>query len=359
MPYHSPIHPHNPCRYGVPAKIWELLRRNELFGNAVEDCLKAFALSQNAETEEEIKQRDFILQTLNEMESRTPMYATALRWMIPEVIYELERANGDIGESASPNLKSMNWHPADDIDCSGWIMEIGPRIRMIENGPDVFSEWQQYVNKMGFPNLGRPWAYMPVQFQREIEFHWSCCRLDDGGSQWVTKPMQPDFFKQDLQKLIESQPSDGLNEDALTSIIEFNRIKENFEVFCFPKNIQATASQIRGVFKVWADKICETQGLSKEEIFGTPIEWDAFLFYETEFAETESDKSIDRNERKSIAIYRTIEMVRNPGSMEKDKDILERNRKNFKHYIDSMHTPYTNNGLVNRIFPDLRDCLTY
>lgn len=125
MPNHSPIHPHNPCRYCVPAKIWELLRRNELFGNAVEDCLKSFALSQNVETEEEIKQRDFILQTLNEMECRTPIYTTALRLMIPEVIYEL--------------LKNV------------WELEIAARLCIMGNvtiPPNILKRSREELNKL-------------------------------------------------------------------------------------------------------------------------------------------------------------------------------------------------------------------
>jgi len=53
------------------------------------------------------------------------------------------------------------------------------------------------------------------------------------------------------------------------------------------------------VFKGWANEICESQGLSKAELFGTPIEWDAFLYFEEEFSEYNSLCWFDGGREKS------------------------------------------------------------
>ncbi len=84
----------------------------------------------------------------------------------------------------------------------------------------------------------------------------------------------------------------------MPSCISLTRQK-NYRVYCFPKHVGAAATQIREVFKGWANEICESQGLSKTELFGTPIEWDAFLYFEEEFSEYNSLCWFDGGREKS------------------------------------------------------------
>ena len=133
---------YNPCDDGIPAKIWELLRRNEYFRRDSESLLKI---------EKKLEQKEFI-------RYRKHRFAViALRWSLPP--YYLEEVTKSSGLSNKRGKKSKP----------------GPKLYYAEGDDiDLRKEYKEDCRN-GFAPLtvGHAWPKTPRGFRRKLARAWN------------------------------------------------------------------------------------------------------------------------------------------------------------------------------------------
>jgi hypothetical protein len=130
---HAPQHPHNPCSLDenerIPAKIWELLRRNDAFRADVQQLSKLDTKERN-DCEKTGKYHGHAWQKswrlVEHIKARHPFAGVALQWLVPEPIFHCHIATWPrgkkwkehpvfiirflrVGEGTKPNVKDKNW----------------------------------------------------------------------------------------------------------------------------------------------------------------------------------------------------------------------------------------------------------
>ena len=385
MPNHNPIHHSNPCRYGEPAKIWELLRRNEAFVKVVNRCALELQLAGKLGDAGVggARHRSRVWRILDCVQRAHPLLEVVVKWMLPETTYRYEKANGDIGEGSTPDISKMTWHPAHEIDTGGWLMLFGPTITALEGGPGQFQKWGEHLSRYGHPNLKTVWNELPELMRREVEFQWAFHHFSETGP-YETKPHESDYFSMDLLALFKNEETKGaIKENSLAAVYQHQTLSSN-RVFCFPKNVKMTSTQIRSIFRIWADSVCESQSKSREEKFGTPIQWDTLLYYEDElkslsylFGVPEEKLEIDEedlclfyiqlvsddnnlrnkvdklslSERREAALAFAFEEIHMGGGIEGQSVQWHHHRHNYEDYLKEMDSPTSGRGHIQRVYP--------
>lgn len=128
---HAPQHPHNPCSLAdneqTPAKIWEMLRRNDRFRKAV---ARLEVLDKRPRTEDDSPQRrprEIGLAMVDRLGEIHGFAGAAIQWLVPEPLFEIHHVaippNFDVtGKSYAPlvTLKLQEGITADPDDKAQW-----------------------------------------------------------------------------------------------------------------------------------------------------------------------------------------------------------------------------------------------
>lgn len=220
-----------------PAKLWELLRRNEKFKRQVQKLKRLRSASQTptpdakksakARSKEIEARRDAHDQgraLIQRFDASNSFAAVALMWLVPEPEFRVERyqvskektrsrtdkkraflarlENIGIGRGTTPDSSDdQHWRwfgSSSQENINGGLNRWGPRVRrvtdredtLLPSRPDELQEWRQFFSGGREFNLKTAWPNTPPQFRREFSDCWKNLR---GGPMkiWTT-----DFFQE-------------------------------------------------------------------------------------------------------------------------------------------------------------------
>ena len=239
---------YNPCQDGIPAKIWELLRRNEVFQEKTRK-LKSFR-GKNG------RHRKFLF-VKNE---NNYFSEVAWNWMYKPVIIP-------------PGLGSRRGHP----------QRLGPRIE--DDQVEVFEEYKEDKRKGLFPlKLNSTWPDTPRGFQKAYMAKWTDYtdvheivpselypNTDEIPPGIETAPALP--HKDHSQAALESCFSN-------TALYWHWTVKTN-RLFAVPRVSLREKSSRDNVIKLITEKLGEDSPAPKVQLFGTEAQWRSFLAVES------------------------------------------------------------------------------
>jgi len=320
---YTPKHPHNPCLLGeneqTPAKIWELLRRNDRFKKAVarlEELDQRPRLEGDSPTR---RPREVGLAMVNRLGEIHGFAGVAIQWLVPEPLFEIHHvaipANLDLnGKKFAPlvtvklqvgitpdpedkaHWRTFEAHGEQDAHSvangNGRLWRRGPRV-LIQTSDDPrfcdkvdpLQEWRDYFTNGRKFTLDTPWHDAPPQFKREFCFLWRY--LDSRTTNPITgtridAPCEHETGFFSGWSLMSCFTQHSFQVEDLTRAIMFDDLAKHYRVFAFPKSI-CSRMEARRMAKWLVEQLCrlpdggELPG-HELEIYGTPVQWDVFLF---------------------------------------------------------------------------------
>lgn len=316
---HTPQHPDNPCRSDlpederIPAKIWELLRRNELFRLAVER-LQELDRTPNDPNGIAWTRAYRLLQFT---QNRRPFAGCALEWLVPQPRFVIRKVVA-LPDPTSPSGKAVSVETTfegegttpnpDDRDQWRWeevfpgqprvsasLMRRGPIVEWqtsivpsLQDAFDPLKEWRDYQNKFGAFTLEHSWKNAPPQFRRT--FCWLWRRQDSRATDPITgmrrdaaNPHETNFFNG--WNLISAVVEGRLSEEEAVHALMFNDLASHYRVFAIPKTVRSRTEAAK-MGRWLAQQLCALPDgaklpLREPDVFGTALEWDVFLFART------------------------------------------------------------------------------
>ena len=302
----------------MPAKIWEMLRRNTRFAMLVarlaeldrRTCPESLGMGRSP--------RDIGLAMVDNLGKSHGFAMVALQWLVPEPVFEVRhceiRAGVNLtgkkyaptrvlkleyGTTANP-ADNENWRvfnatekqDADGVALSERKRRRGPTIRVTKSktpgicGPyDHLQEWHDFFSNGRKFTLDTPWRNAPVTFKRLFCHMWR--DLDSRAVNPLTNtridaPTQHEskfFSGWNLSSIFGKKP---IEDEDFTRGIMFDNLAKNYRVFAFPNSIRSrTEARRMGAWLV--GQLCQLPDGRKlpahePELCGTPIQWDVFLF---------------------------------------------------------------------------------
>ena len=313
---HAPLHPHNPCSLDgneqTPAKIWELMRRNDRFKKAVarfkdiDQRLRLVGCWRRCP-------HDVALVMVERLGTNHRFAGDAIEWLVPEPFFEIHHkelpANFDLSGKRFASLVTVKLEqgttpdPADkahwqtfeaqgELDAEsvanlhGRPWRRGPHVHFQTSEDPRFcdkvnplQEWRDYFKDGRKFTLDTPWRDAPPQFKRTLCFRWR--QLDSRKTNPVTGTRidadcehETDFF--DGWNLMDFRASGNLTRDDLAKIFRFNGIAGKYRVFAFPKSIR-TRTEARRVANWLYDQLAVNLPAREPELYGSPLQWDILL----------------------------------------------------------------------------------
>ena len=318
---HEPQHPDNPCRASlpeaelIPAKIWELLRRNEKFHRAVR---KLQSLDRVAKSQRTIGPAWFAANRLvKALKIHHDFAGYALAWLVPDPFFEIryETIDGVIDLSkrawvptkvlklecgSSPNPKDSQWQTftatgefsaESQRNIAGCMpMVRGPIItftialdaRLRGSKVNGIQEWRDYHATHGPFTIADPWGEAPPEFRRI--FCWLWRQRDSREANPLTKCRtdapemhETNFFKG--WRLLPALAQNGISQEDAARAFMFDELAENYRVFAFPNAIR-TRTEARRLANWLYQQLALGLPDRESEIFGSALQWDILLTVE-------------------------------------------------------------------------------
>jgi hypothetical protein len=320
---HAPQHPDNPCSLGeneqTPAKIWELLRRNDRFKKAVARLEELDKRPRPKDDSVNRSPREVGLAMVGRLGELHRFAAVALQWLVPEPLFEvgyvaipadvdltgkklvsLVTVKLQVGTTADPSdeahwrtFEAHGKHDALSIaNFNGPLLRRGPHLE-IQKGEDPrfcskvdpLKEWRDYFADGRKFTLDTPWLDSPPQFKREFCFLWR--RLDSRTVNPITGTRidaphehETNFFQG--WSLLSAIGANSIERDGLVRAFTFDELAQHYRVFAFPNSIRSRMEARR--MAKWLlkqlSRLPDGRELPAHEpaIYGTSLEWDVFLF---------------------------------------------------------------------------------
>jgi len=320
---HAPQHPHNPCSLDeneqTPAKIWEMLRRNDRFRKAVARLDELDKRPRLDDSSPQRCPREIGLAIVERLGKSHSFAAVAIQWLVPEPLFEIHHvailANLDltsevtaplatlklqVGITANPEDKA-HWrtfetHGKEDAQTvtnfNGRPWRRGPHIHLQTSDDSRFcdkvdpvQEWRAYFTDGRKFTVATPWRDAPPQFKREFCFLWRY--LDSRTTNPITgtridAPREHEtgfFFGWSLLSCVTGH---SFRNEDLTRAIIFDDLAKHYRVFAFPKSIRSR-TEARRMGDWLVEQLCRLPDGNdlprhESETYGTPLQWDVFLF---------------------------------------------------------------------------------
>ncbi len=320
---HAPQHPHNPSSLDeneqTPAKVWELLRRNDWFKKVVARLEGLDKRPRVADDALQRRPREIGLAMVRRLGEFHSFAGVALQWLVPEPLFEIHHvaipANVDLTGKAFAPLETVKLQegitpdPADEkhwrtfeahagqdaqsvANCNGRPWRRGPHIHFqTSDDPrfcskvDPLKEWRDYFADGRKFNLETPWRDAPPQFKREFCFLWRY--LDSRTTNPITgtridapREHETNFFQG--WSLLSAIGRNTIEQEGLARAFTFADLAQHYRVFAFPNSIR-TRMEARRMADWLNEQLCRLPDggelpAHEPEIYGTPIQWDVFLF---------------------------------------------------------------------------------
>lgn len=314
---HAPQHSHNPCSLDpdeqIPAKIWELLRRNNRFKQVV---TRLQELDKRPQLQDGYAARcphevgEAMVRRLGE---RNGFAGTALKWLVPEPLFEIRHvaipAGVDLtgkkfvslvtvklqsGTTADPDDQE-HWRTYESqrgVDAEGVAnlsrrgLPRGPHLQLDRSDDprfcskvDPLKEWRDYFTDGRNFTLSTPWREAPAPFKREFCFLWRHCDSRTTNPITGTRVDAPSehettFFQG--WSLLPAIGKNTVNQEDMARAWIFDNLAEDYRVFAFPKNI-ITRSEARRMADWLFCQLAANLPAREPEIYGSPLQWDVFL----------------------------------------------------------------------------------
>jgi hypothetical protein len=275
----------------LPAKIWELLRRNDGFRQEVE---KLWNLDQQAGEEtkkytevvrrynkaisdrdasrgewqqhyDSIKDRPIRKNTFNLIEKHQkthPLAALALLWLVPEPLFAASRVReGQLeeGTGLSPDLKNPSWVWWRSNEPQGAIGHYTMR------GPEIgshFEDWQTWQLGQKLFDYTTPWVRLPISFKSAFVRAW-----------------QQNYDLKDayeFEYIYPPRQTDTLTPADFSQYLEFLETVMRRRLFAISPSI-LTTKDVNEVFARLQFQIKRSLPESRDHLFGTEAAWNHYL----------------------------------------------------------------------------------
>jgi hypothetical protein len=320
---HTTQHPHNPCSLDenerTPAKIWELLRRNNHFQKAVARLEELDKRTRLVDSSPRRHPREIGLAMVDRLGEMHGFAGTAIQWLVPEPLFQINHvaipANLDLtgkevvplefikiqeGITPDPNdtdrwrtFEAQGDQDAQSVaNCNGRPWRRGPHVYFQRSKDprfcskvDPLQEWRDYFANGHKFSLDTPWRDSPAQFKRQFCFLWRY--LDSRTKNPITgtridAPCEHEtgFFSD--WNLMSRLARNSITEEDLARALIFDDLAKHYRVFAFPKSIRSRM-EARRVADWLVEQLCQLPHGGElpphePEIYGTPMQWDVFLF---------------------------------------------------------------------------------
>lgn len=302
--------PFNPCSLAeaelIPAKIWELLRRNDRFRADVE-CLRKLDEKERATYASSGKYHGPAWKKscalVRKVEPVHPFAHVALMWLVPEPLLTVVRRTfgrncKSIRERLSPirpsdldsTEKAWPWRSAGSHQ--GWPTVRGPEILHLTSNKRkhcdrviFLNEWRGWKPDVPMFDCNTPWPMTPEGFRHKFMFLWRS-RYDCRPENPITKnrcdsphPHEVGFFRH------WSRGNPGLVRDP-AEVFTFDDLARNYRVFAVPKSIltkgtaEAMGEWLATELKKGNDhygKLLKRGLFNERDLFGSEAEWKEFI----------------------------------------------------------------------------------
>jgi hypothetical protein len=310
----------NPCSLEeneqIPAKIWELLRRNTQFRTVAQRLISLDAKEKdNHERTGNYHgaawQRSWHL--LKRIERQHQFASVALQWLVPEPLFHCKVATWPrgkkwkkrgvfatryirIGHGVTPDVTdpSWVWRNPERLGANAHPMRRGPEIhltkskfKLLRDSVNPIWEWSRY----SWPfTVDHSWAESPAEFRRQFEFIWRRdfdCRPFNPITQDrsdCASPHEITFFHD--WNLSNFQQSGKLTQKDLYQLCRFYNLAGGYRVFAIPETILTKASAdemgqwlaetLKKGSRLYGN-LLDSKLLNEGEMFGTTTEWTDWL----------------------------------------------------------------------------------
>jgi hypothetical protein len=256
---------------------------------------------------------------IERLRDRHPFAALALQWMVPEPLFEIRHVTLptdvvlprnqrvslvteklEIGVTPDPSDRA-HWRTYEaqvGQDAEGMASHRGQPDRrgphliiQKSNDPrlctkvDLLQEWRDYFASGRKFTLGTPWRDSPPQFKREFCFLWR--HLDSRAVNPFTEtrtdvPREHETKFFNGWRLTPALLHETNEREDWVRAIMFDELADHYRVFAFPKSIRSRM-EARRMGKWLAEQLWHLpEGgelpAHEPEIYGTPLQWDVFLF---------------------------------------------------------------------------------
>jgi len=288
----------------IPAKIWELLRRNDAFRADVHRLIELDAEERNNHAKTGTYHGSAWEQSCHLVESieqRHPFAGVALQWLMPEPLFHCQietRSRGTksrvlrVGEGTAPNVEDKeNWRWKKNSSLAnhaGHLDKRGPelhwttsKIKSLRDKVNPLKEWQRF--RWPF-TVEHSWQNAPPQFCRLFQFIWRN-QFDSRPKNPISKsrsdspsPHETDFFRGWRLGNFRTSGSANISHDDLVKIIKFDDLADHCRVFAIPRQL-LTRQAAKGAFESLYKEVARTL-LDARHFFGTPGQWRDFIAVE-------------------------------------------------------------------------------
>jgi hypothetical protein len=293
----------------VPAKIWELLRRNPYFRHIVARLRKLDAKEQIylTKTGKSHGKDWWTSYRLLKKFTRHPFAHIALQWLVPDPLFQCRIVTLPRGKKSNQlRVLRMGVGLKPNIKDNGWVWRspnMRRRPRPITRGPQVILtqsryrrlrsrvnpvlEWARYPWPFTFDH---PWNEAPPQFRREFQFLWRS-QFDCRPVNPVTndrrdspEPHETNFFRD--WDLVDFRASGNLTQKDSSRLIQFRYLQRHYRVFVVPNTVltKGTANEmgkwVADELKKGSDlhgDLLKGELLDESELFGRSTEWNDWL----------------------------------------------------------------------------------
>jgi len=322
----SSSRPFNPCLLDeneqIPAKIWELLRRNDAFRAKVQklNLLDAKAQDEKRRSVYHGPAWERSRALVERVAARHPFAGVALLWLVPEPLFHCEivgwprgkkwkrrrtvpRRFLRIGEGLTPHVKDKSWvwRDPNQLDVAAHYIVRGPEVfctqskfKRLRDQVNAFEEWRRYQWPF---TVDHSWADAPPQFKRRFHFIWrdqfDCRSVNPltGNRRDSPSPHETTFFWD--WDLLRFRESGNLTEADLRQLFRFNELAKDYRVFAIPKTVltKARADRMGKWLAHQLKKGSNRHGdplkdklLNESELLGTTGEWADWLAHRARVA---------------------------------------------------------------------------
>lgn len=413
---HEPQHRDNPYRPDlaeaerVPAKIWELLRRNDCFKKAVERLsvldgrvrdvtkeitrLRASGVTLDAGSPDseqlsvkcrERSEAKFLASRVLENIGKVHSFAAAaLQWLVPEPWFEIRHeviADGvdltgkqwvptkairiEGGETPEPNdWQTFTAHGEFDAESRRNHAGCAPMVRgpcitfTVPDDPRLqgdkvngIQEWRDYHSSHGQFTLADSWRNTPPGFKRTFCYLW---RQRDSREQNPLTACRTDAPQEHETSFFNGWSlgacftKNSFQEEDLARVLIFNDLADNYRVFAFPKSIRSRMEARR-----MADWLVEqlAAGLPAREpdVWGSSLQWDVLLTVQDLMrAGAPFDEALQESFER---IHLQADKWQEGQPMPDQKKGWAQRGADWQNTYRVMDAPLSGDGFVQRIFP--------
>jgi hypothetical protein len=369
----------------IPAKIWELLRRNEKFGRAVR---KLQQLDRAAKEQGKIGQEWFAADGLvKTLKCHHEFAGYALEWLVPDPWFEVHHTVIEDGvdltgkQFVPPKMIRLDsGNTPDPTDAAHWQtfeahgefdaesrrniagcvpMVRGPIItftspkdsRLRGSKVNGIQEWRDYHAAHGPFTLNDSWRDTPPGFRRIFCWLWrqrdsreknplTNCRTD------APEEHETNFFKG--WRLFPALAKNNMSQEDAARAFMFDELAEDYRVFAVPKSIR-TRMEARRLAEWLYSQLAANLPAREPDIFGSALQWDILLTVEDLMREgAPFDEALQESFEK---IHLKVDNWHEGQPMPNQKKGWAQRGADWQNTFRAMDAPLAGTGFIQKTFP--------